>query len=906
MPSSFPPRLILGAAVALVGPCAVNLTVGLGGGGLEDAFALWFMPAAFAGSGLATLVRGRALGRPGLPWLVLGAGLLSYAAGNVWFNLVHVGDPSPPFPSVADGLWLLLYPLAWTAMAMLVRQRYANVSASAWLDGSIGALVVGSFAAAFIFEPIFDVTVSHGAASVARLGYPLGDLVALGLVVVVWCVSGRATERFWILLGAGFALLALADGTYVVKAGTGTWMPGEFTDLVWAVGTMLMAAAAWAVPAEVRVHRRPAPIRVLAPCAFALAAVGLTAYGVVSMLNPLAVTLTLATLLAVVVRFGLALAWLTRQRADLADQAATDPLTGLANHRALHERLGEELSRALRKGHPLSVVALDLDHFKAINDTYGHSEGDEVLLRIAGALRDQMRAYDVVGRIGGEEFALVLPDAGPAEAVAIAERCRAALAGVVVHGDAVSCSAGVASYPADGPDGHRLLEMADGALYQAKQAGRDQVRRYDPREVVLLSSAEQQAQVRAVLEDPEAITIVFQPIVELATGRIAGYEALSRFARATPVRPPDVWFAQARRCGLGNALEARAIERALAVGGRPEGTFLTLNVSPAGIHSPEVAGVLPADLTGLVLELTENELFTADPALDAALAALRERGARIAVDDAGAGYAGLQQLIRVKPDILQLDRSLVQGLHLDASKTALLESLARFASTTGAAVCAEGTEEIDELRALARFDVAYAQGYALGRPGPPWAGIAEDVAGEVASEERWGMRVVAPAAGGAVSFGHVADVLARMRTRADLHDAVALIRRLTQAQEIAISSVVPGERCIETLHDLSFIATGERFSYDDYPTTGRVLEHQTLGQIVAGDPAADPAEVQLLLDAGFAAVLLVPVISRAETVGLLELYRVDARPWTASEIDQARMLAHHLGAAIARPADALA
>jgi diguanylate cyclase (GGDEF)-like protein len=905
MPASATARSLLLAAAALLALHAAVDLAGPDSGAFEEAFGLWYQPVVFLGCGLATLVRARSLAERA-PWILLGTGLVLYASGSVYFNLVLADDPSPPFPSLADGLWLALYPLAFAALTALVRARFTNVGASVWLDGVLGGAVVAAFVAAVVFQPVFDVTLEHGGASIARLGYPLGDLVPLGFVVAVWCLNGRL-EPFLALLGAGFALLAVGDSVYVVEAARGTWAPGGPLDLVYALGTMLLAAAAWTAPRQATVCDRPAPARVAVPSAFALAAFALTSYGVIASLNPLAIVLTLVTLLAVVMRFGLSLAWLTRQRADLADLAATDPLTGLANHRALHERLAEELDRARRHDLPLAVIVLDLDHFKTINDTYGHSEGDVVLQRIARALRARSRGYDIVARVGGEEFALVLPGSDAAEALAMAERCREALAEIRVHGHGVTCSAGVAAHPEDSPDGGRLLEMADGALYQAKQSGRDQVRRYDDREVVLLSGAEQQAQVRAVLDQPDAMTPVFQPIVELTTGRIAGYEALSRFPNATPVRPPDLWFAQARRCGLGNALEARAIANALAVPGRPAGTFLTLNASPAALVSPEVARVLPDDLTDIVIELTEDELFASDAGLDAQLAVLRERGARIAVDDAGAGYAGLQQLIRIKPDILKLDRSLVEGVHADTSKTALLESLSRFAISTGAAVCAEGIEDVDELRALAHFDVAYAQGYALARPAPGWPSIAVDVAGAATSEERWGMRLARPSGGatGLVSFGEVADALARIRSRADLRGAVALVRRLAQADEVAVSSVVPGERCVETLHDLSFTNTGERFSYDDYPTTERVIVHQTLGQIVAGDPAANRAEVALLQDNGYGAVIMVPIVFRAETVGLLELYRRAARPWTAGEIDQARMLAHHLGAAIAAPAGAL-
>ena len=185
--------------------------------------------------------------------------------------------------------------------------------------------------------------------------------------------------------------------------------------------------------------------------------------------------------------------------------------------------------------------------------------------------------------------------------------------------------------------------------------------------------------------------------MEIATGRVAGYEALARLA-APYERPPHLWFAQAHRCGLGAVLEACALRAAVAVADRPPGTFLALNVSPAALISPEVEDALPRDLDGIVIELTEHEAFDEDGALELALTGLRVRGARIALDDAGAGYAGLQQLIRVRPDIVKVDRSLVAGIHEDASKLALLEALAFFATTTGAAVCAEGVEELTELR----------------------------------------------------------------------------------------------------------------------------------------------------------------------------------------------------------------
>lgn len=901
------PRLattvLLLTAALLLGSYAVHGLFGFGSTAWDDAFTAWFQPTAFMACGVATLLSVKRRPEERAPWLLLGTGLVTYALGSVYFNLLFGDDASPPFPSLADVLWLALYPLACAAVALLVRNRLERVPAGVWLDGVIGGSVVAAVAAALLFEPGFEVAVDNGAASVARLAYPLGDLVLLGFVSVVWALSSRRLASWWLLLAAGFALLAVGDSVYVVQAAKGDWAPGGLLDLPYALATMALAAAAWAASRRVEPAERQVATPPLMSVCFGLVAVVLTGFAALGDLNPLATGLALTTLLAVVVRLGLTLISLTGQHRHLAALASTDALTGLNNHRSFHERLVQELARARRHEEPVSVVALDIDHFKSINDTYGHAEGDAALEAIARELLAQSRAFDVVGRVGGEEFALILPGVDAAEAHDIAERCRLAISTLTIHGRPIACSAGVAAYPADDADGHRLLELADGALYWAKRCGRAQVRRFDPREVVLLSGSEQHQQVREVLDRDDALTTYFQPIVELNTGRVAGYEALTRFLVTEPVRPPDLWFAQARRCGLGPALEARAIAVALAHEGRPAGAFLCVNVSPGALVSPEVAEVLPADLGDLVIELTEDDLFSSDTALDSVLDELRQRGARIAIDDAGAGYAGLQQMLRIKPDILKLDRSLICDIHRDASKIALLEAMARFATSTRAAVCAEGIEEIDELRQAARFDVTYGQGYALGRPGPGWPEVDVAVAAEVSAESRWGMRVMTGSgtASGEMTIGDVSDALCRVRSVADLDRALTMIERLVDGDDVAVSLVLPEERCVATLSTHDWGTPGERFSYDDYPTTARVIAHQALGQVLAGDPSADAAEIEMMSESNYHAVLLAPIIFHGETIGLLEIFRRTARPWTGTEVDQVRMLAHQLSAVLSGP-----
>jgi diguanylate cyclase (GGDEF)-like protein len=403
------------------------------------------------------------------------------------------------------------------------------------------------------------------------------------------------------------------------------------------------------------------------------------------------------------------------QRDRLQALAESDPLTGLANHRRFHQALEDAVSTE----RSLAVVLLDLDHFKFLNDTRGHPYGDQVLREVAGKLREAVDESALVGRLGGEEFGLLLPGLDAAAAVRAAERARALIRGLSIDGFSLDCSAGVAAWPTDTDAPQRLLDLADAALYQAKRLGRGQTRRVDA-DAGATAADHQRAAVRRLLDDPSLVTPVFQPIVDLATGRVAGYEGLSRFP-ADGGRRPDEWFDLARRCGLGPLLQALALRRMIEIPGRPSGTWLSLNLDAGALATDAVQGALPHDLTGFVIEVTEQELPPDDDALQRTLAGLRERGAKIALDDAGAGYAGLQHVVRIRPEIIKLDRSLVQGVDGDPERLALIESFVAFSSRTGSLLCAEGIETDDELATLVEARVALGQGYRLGRPGPPWA-----------------------------------------------------------------------------------------------------------------------------------------------------------------------------------------
>src|SRR3954451_735758 len=594
-------------------------------------------------------------------------------------------------------------------------------------------------------------------------------------------------------------------------------------------------------------------------------------------------------------------AMLYRQRAELRDLAETDTLTGLINHRGFQQALRSELQRAALKRESVALVALDLDDFKAVNELHGHPFGDGVLQGVGAQLRKSVRKADIAARTGGEEFARILPGTGAEAAQEIAERVRTAIAGLSPASSELSSSAGVAVYPVDTDNAGALLPLAEGALYWAKRSGKSRTRCFDPDHVRLSGDAPQRSEIERILEQ-QAIEPLYQPVVSLTTGRLLGYEALARFPDA-PGRPPSTWFAQANACGLGPELEAAAIRAALRPIGRPPGTYLAVNVSPSALSTDAVKNSLPDDLSDVIIELTEHEVYVGDSLLANSLATLRERGARIAIDDAGAGYAGLKQVMWVRPDIVKLDLELTRAIHSDPVRMALVESLVRFARRVGATVCAEGIESHDDIEVLSNLDVPWGQGYAIGRPAPPWSPVAPPAA-ETCRTALAKALVETPGGNTAtISAGdrrleHLSERLANARSRSDLHSALDLIAGELHADKITLSQWHPEMGVVETLAESGDQPEDEYFSVEEYGATTHALERHEAVQVMVGDPRADRQEVELMFSLGYRTLLMVPVVHRGESLGIVEAMCYEERPWTRTEINRARIIANQLASVI--------
>jgi EAL domain-containing protein (putative c-di-GMP-specific phosphodiesterase class I) len=392
------------------------------------------------------------------------------------------------------------------------------------------------------------------------------------------------------------------------------------------------------------------------------------------------------------------------------------------------------------------------------------------------------------------------------------------------------------------------------------------------------------------------IRSAYQPIVDLTTGRAVAFEALARFGNG---EPPATVFEHARRLGLGHELEAAAVAAALAAGPPPPGTRLSINLSPSALASDAVVRGLPADLGRYIVEITENELVAHSDAVDERLVELRGRGALIAVDDAGAGYASLRQVMQLRPDIIKLDRSLVMDAHEDAAKRALIHAFVSFGRRIDGSVCAEGIERAEELHVLADLDVATGQGYLFARPGEAWPAV-DPPSAEVCTVSLGAALRGAEATGERdteATLETVGRIIAACTSFADLDRCVETTQLLLGVPEISISRVVPGPPGAGA----GIVAcAGPRWTAEpvyalrDFPATARVLASDEALQVLVSDPAADPVERDLLAANGYGALLLVPLVLRGVAVGTLEAYRPEERPWTRRQITLARAVAHQL------------
>lgn len=432
---------------------------------------------------------------------------------------------------------------------------------------------------------------------------------------------------------------------------------------------------------------------------------------------------------------------LESERTDLREaydrarlDALRDGLTGLGNHRAFQEELDAQVATARDEESPLALLIIDVDDLKKLNDRKGHAAGDDLLRTVAQVMRANLRRSDRAYRIGGDEFALLLPGCGPDDAGIIANHLLAAtLSGHHGRIGAFSVTIGISAYPAPSSDRQQLLHHADAAMYSGKRHGRTKVERFDPQRHGIADDTRTLAQLVAAVERVASngqLRAVYQPIFSLRTGQVSGFEGLVRLGPDADFDEPTALFVAAEATSRTIELDVVCAKTVLAGAGdlRPD-QYLSINLSPRTLESDAFSplevlalarrhGVPPEQL---VIELTEREAVEDLESLRAAVAALRRQGVRIALDDIGAGNAGLRLLSEVDFDIMKIDLSLVRAGATHEPSEAVLRALGSFARQRGHQIVAEGIETPDLLEAVLELDYDAGQGYLFGRPGSTMA-----------------------------------------------------------------------------------------------------------------------------------------------------------------------------------------
>ena len=434
------------------------------GGPLEDFFNVWvyiglMVFACFVVGSRAYLVPGE---RPA--WVAFTAAMACWTFGEIYYAVVQ----PEAYPSPADLGFIAFYPLVYIGMVALIRSHARSMGGTLWLDGLTASLAAGAIAAAVLVELVLESTEGSRATVATNLAYPLGDVLLLSAVFGVFSLTGWRPGARWTLLGLGVLSTALADGIYLFQSSKGTYVEGTWIDILWPAALLLIASAAWASDrsgAKLAVEGKPL---LAVPAACALVGIGILVYDHFERLNLLALVLSTATLLAVVVRLGTTFRE-NRRLYDLTKyEAVTDALTGLGNRRKLLNDLDGRFGSG--NAQSLLLMIFDLDGFKIYNDTFGHPAGDALLARLGAKLTEVPGPTGAAYRMGGDEFCLVVPMVEEDAEVLIDRACAA----LTEHGEGfeVSSSFGAVLIPEEATDLSQALHVADERLYAQKHTRR--------------------------------------------------------------------------------------------------------------------------------------------------------------------------------------------------------------------------------------------------------------------------------------------------------------------------------------------------------------------------------------------------------------------------------------------------
>lgn len=659
--------------------------------------------------------------RPAL--IAFTVGVILWSAGSAVLNAA-VPASATTFPAPGEWLFLSSY-LAFAAFLILDASTRRGRTGAAWLDALITVGAVGALAGAVLLTPFVNSFPEGGIPLLVAILYPLIDVALAVVVVGQWALAARSWGKSTALLILGFIALAIADTSLVLSLSVGTYEFSTILSILWGVSFMLLSGAAVAPrPPIVAVSRRLPGVFLLTSFLVAIVLLLLRPTGLLGW----AISIPAAiTLIATAARLAIALRD-SRQASEAFQMAQTDDLTGLPNRRAVLKVLDDGIAEE----RPMGLMLLDLDGFKEVNDTLGHSAGDTLLELVALRMRDALPPEIVLARIGGDEFAIVVHDDDELDLLEQAQAIRRTLlAPAKVDGMdlAMHASLGITIREPGDTRAADLLRRADVAMYEAKVT-RSGAQLYDAqRDEFSRQRLRMGEELRRALSKGHVVTW-YQPKVDAVTQQAIGLEALVRWEH--PERgmiPPMAFLSVARRSGLMQDLSEVVARRAIADATRWQRAGLDLNVAinlapsellggnllPTIYAAIEEAGI-PAHV--ITIEVTEDT-FLADPerARDV-LIDVRRHGLKTSIDDYGTGFSSLAYLRDLPVTELKMDRSFVSTVCTDDRSRLIVASTIDMAHALDLRVVAEGVESAAVSAEVVAMGVDLLQGYHQSPPMP--------------------------------------------------------------------------------------------------------------------------------------------------------------------------------------------
>ena len=685
----------------------------------------------------SALCIGRALSsRRRIVPLMLGFGILSWSIGDTVLTAESAGGGTPPVPSLADLFWLGFYPLIYVALVLLTRKHLNRMGLTTWLDGAVAGLGAAALCACFAFNTILHSVGGNATTVATDLAYPIGDGLLLMLAVGGTAIMPGRKNPQWLLLAGAISLTAIGDTFNLFASSGSTSHVGTILNgIAWPCAILLISSAVWVRPL------RTSPLATSGTAGFLLPGLGACAGLSILLVDtlhqqvtPVAIGLATATLIAVGVRLALSVRGLRILTEKRHRQAITDELTGLGNRRQLFNLLDAffaDYANPDTVDRRLSLLYVDLDHFKEINDSFGHSAGDEVLRQLGPRLISRLRDSDVLVRVGGDELAVLIMDTDSEYAAAVAQRLIAELDQPFELDRLnvrVGASIGIATAPTDATDSIELLRCADLAMYRAKVGPSTyEVYRHDV--------DEDGNRLRLVDELREAILgghleVHYQPQIDLITGKMSAMEALVRWPHPRlGLIPPLDFIPLAEEAGLMQSLTAFVLERAVqqCAAWHAAGEMLTISVNvsatnllDAGFSESVIATLARHEMapSSLILEITETTIIRDFDLCKVVIEQLRNLGLGVSIDDFGAGVTSLAYLGSLAVSELKLDRSFLTRLATGDTERnlALVRATIALGHKLNMRVVAEGIEDLDALNLLTAIGCDLAQGYFIGQP----------------------------------------------------------------------------------------------------------------------------------------------------------------------------------------------